>query len=160
MIRLIVAMDQRRGIAKNGYRPWSLPEDMAYFAKQTKSHGGNVLVGGITFRNDIKGKPLADRTTYLLTRDSKPIEGVRLVHDLDAWLAGLQQDVWILGGASVYQQIMERGKVDELYVTHINADLGCDQFFPEYAAKFHLQSQSDLRSQNGFDFTHAVYTRQ
>jgi dihydrofolate reductase len=159
MIRLIVAMDRQRGIAKNGSRPWSLTEDMAYFARQTKSHGGTVLVGGATFRGDLKGKALAERTTYLLTKDSQPIEGVQLVHDLGTWLAGLQRDIWVVGGGSVYQQIVDSNQADELYITQIDADFGCDQFFPEYEEKFRLHSQSEPHSQNGFRFTYNCYTK-
>jgi len=160
MIRLIVAMDRKRGIARHGSRPWDIPDDMAYFVEQTKSHGGVVLVGGTTFRNDLKGKPLAQRITYVLTKNNQPIHGVQLVHDLRRWFAGLgNQDVWVIGGANVYEQVMKADLADELYITQIDADLDCDQFFPEYEAKFHLDSQSEPHEQNGFHFTYSRYTR-
>jgi dihydrofolate reductase len=160
MIRLIVAMDQKRGIAKQGQTPWDIPNDMAYFVTHTKSYGGNILVGGTTFRNGLKNKPLAGRTTFLLTRSEQPIAGVQLVHDLTPWLVAMEkQDVWVIGGASVYEQILEQDKADELYITHIDADLDCDQFFPPYQSKFRLQSQSQPQEQNGFHYIFSVYVR-
>jgi dihydrofolate reductase len=160
MIRLIVAIDRKRGIAKHGYQPWYIPDDEAYFIRQSKSYGGNVLVGGTTFRDSFKSKPLSERTTYLLTRDEHPIDGVQSVHDLSTWLTSLKdQDIWVVGGASVYTQVIDAGLADELYITHIDADFGCDQFFPEYESKFHLSSQNEPSEQNGFHFTYARYTR-
>jgi len=160
MIRLIVAIDSKRGIAKHGFQPWYIPDDDAYFITQTKSRGGNVLVGGTTFRDSFKNKPLVERTTYLLTRNEQPIDGVELVHDLNTWLEGRgNKDVWVVGGSSVYQQVIDTGKADELYITQIEANFGCDQFFPEYEEKFRLISQSERRTQNGFHFTYNCYTK-
>lgn len=160
MIRLIVAMDNKRGIAKHGFQPWYIPDDDAYFIAQSKSHGGNVLVGGTTFRDSFKNKPLVERTTYLLTRNELSIDDVELVHDLNTWLEDLgDKDVWIAGGSSVYQQVIDAGKADELYITQIDADFGCDQFFPEYEEKFRLNSQSEPHTQNGFHFTYNYYTK-
>jgi dihydrofolate reductase len=159
MIRLIVAIDRKRGIAKHGYQPWYIPDDEAYFVRQSKSHGGQVLVGGTTYRDSFKNKPLEGRTTYLLTRDTHPIADVHLVHDLSSWLAQQHEDIWVVGGSSVYQQVIDAGQADELYITHIDADFACDQFFPEYESKFRLKSQSEPQTENGFTFTYATYQR-
>jgi dihydrofolate reductase len=160
MIRLIVAIDLKRGLARHGIMPWKIPEDEAYFTEQTKTHGGKVLTGGKTFRDTYKHGPLAGRTNYVLTRNKQPIKGVELVHDLNAWLdSKANEDIWVAGGADVFQQIIDAGKADELYITHIDADFGCDQFFPDYQAKFRLVKQSSVHSQNGFNFTYAVYAK-
>lgn len=159
MIRLIAAVDRKRGIAKHGYQPWAIPDDEAYFVTHSKSHGGQVLVGGTTYRDSFKSKPLEGRTTYLLTRNTQPIAGVQLVHDLSSWLTEQQQDIWVVGGSSVYQQVIDGGQADELYLTMIDADFACDQFFPEYESKFRLMSKSERRSENGFHFTYAIYRR-
>jgi dihydrofolate reductase len=160
MIRVLAALDRKRGIAKHGYQPWYIADDEAYFAKLSKAYGGNVLVGGITFRNALKSKPLAGRTTYLLTKNQQSINGVHLVHDLDAWLGTANnQDIWVIGGASVYEQIMAKNLADELYLTHIDADFNCDQFFPDYESKFHVHSHSEPKEQNGFRYIFSVYTK-
>lgn len=158
MNRLIVAIDRKRGLAKQGFQPWHIPEDEQFFTEQTKRYGGIALIGSTTFKT-FKG-PLADRQNYVLTRDKEPIEGVELVHDLNKFLKDFQdQDVWVIGGANVFSQVIEAGKADELYITHIEAEFGCNQFFPAYEANFTLAERSDLHEQNGFIFSFAKYTK-
>lgn len=158
MIRLIVAYDRQRGIAKQGFQPWKIPEDGTYFSQMTKSLGGNILVGSTTFKT-LKG-PLAGRTNYVLTSDKTPIDGVELVHDLSNFLKEYsQKDVWVVGGANVYGQVLELGLADELYITKIEADFGCNQFFPSFGDEFKLAEQSDLHEQNGFIFKYEVYSK-
>lgn len=160
MIRLIVAYDRQRGIAKHGYQPWSIPDDEAYFAAKTKSAGAEILVGSVTYKT-FDG-PLKDRKNYVLTRDKTAIEGVELVHDLEKFLKpyqGTGKDIWVVGGANVYGQALDMGLADEIYATAIAADFGCQQFFPEPGPEFQLISESDLHEQNGFIYTYQLYAK-
>lgn len=160
MIRLIAAVDRKLGIAKHGGLPWSIPEDENYFTTQTKTHGGNVLTGGTTFRNTYKGRPLVDRQNYILTHKDETIEGVTVVHDLNKLLDEFKNDeLWVAGGAEVFKEIMDAGRADELYLTHIDADFGCDQFFPQYEGAFKKVEESEIREQNGFQFVYVKYVR-
>jgi dihydrofolate reductase len=159
MIRLIAAIDRRRGLAKHGFLPWYIPEDERYFTDQTKTHGGNVLTGGTTYRNTYHG-PLTGRQNYILTHDTTPIEGVTLVHDLAEFLRGFRdKDLWVAGGAQVFAAVIAAGQADELFLTHIAADFGCDQFFPEYEHAFKLADESEPHEQNGFRFRYARYVK-
>lgn len=158
MNRLIVAIDRKRGLAKSGIFPWYIPEDEAYYDAQTRKYGGNVLMGSTTYAT-LDG-PMPDRQNYVLTHDKTPIESVELVHNLDKFLKDFQdKDLWIIGGANVFTQVVQMGKADELYITHIEADFNCNQFFPEHEKEFTLAEQSDLHEQNGFIFTYARYVR-
>jgi dihydrofolate reductase len=154
MIRHIVAIDQANGLAKNGGMPWSIPEDEQYFTDHTKTHG-IVLTGMGTYKTF--NEPLRDRTNYVLTHQTESIPGATLVHDLDAFFAGMSEDVWVIGGAEVFKQTLD--KADELYITRIEATFGCDRFFPEFLSGFTLTSQSELRTQNGFLFRYEIYRR-
>lgn len=160
MIRLIAAIDRKRGIAKGGRMPWRLPEDERYFTRMTKTHGGNVLSGGVTFREGYGGKPLTGRHNYILTRRPDPIPGATVVHDLPALLEEFKdKDLWVAGGSEVYAEIMKAGKADELYLTVIDADFDCDRFFPEYEQDFKLAEESPSREENGLKFRYARYVR-
>lgn len=162
MIRLIAAIDRKRGIGKHGGLPWSIPEDAKFFTDQTKTHGGHVLTGAATWHGTYHDKPLADRHNYLVTHDTKPVKGAELVNDLPKFLRDFQdsgKDLWISGGAGVFEQVMELGYADELYLTHIDADFGCDRFFPEYEKDFKLVERSKPREQNGFHFYYTTYTK-
>lgn len=157
MIRIIVAIDQQRGIAKHGYQPWHIPEDVVYFNAQTKLYGAQVLMGSTTFKT--LSEPLAGRTNYVLTGHHEPIEGTELVHELEEFLSQANEDIWVIGGAKVYQQVIDAGLADELYVTRIAADFGCDQFFPEYEALYDLRDRGEQRQENGFTFTYDVFVK-
>lgn len=158
MIRLIAAIDRNRGIGKNGGQPWYIPEDEAYFAQQTKSHGGHVLVGSTTFKT-FHG-PLADRQNYVLTRSKDTVDGAELVHDLEKFLDHFQDsDLWVIGGADVFSQVIGLERADELYLTKIEADFGCQQFFPPYEDRFSLVGEGELQEQNGFIFSYHRYAK-
>jgi len=158
MIRFIAAIDRKRGIAKHGGLPWYIPEDEKYFTAQTKTFGAHVLTGGKTFRDTYRSRPLAKRTNYILTRHDDHIPGAIVVHDLATLLDEFKdKDLWVAGGAEVFEQIMDMDRADELYITHIDADFGCDQSFPEFEDKFKKIEESEVREQNGFRFTYAKY---
>lgn len=160
MIRMIVAMDRKQGIAKNGFQPWSIPGDEAYFSDMTKRYGGKILTGSTTFKLALK-QPLVDRENFVLTHEQTPLEGVTLVHDLEKFLHDLgDQDLWVIGGANVYAQVLEMNKADELYITAIEADFGCTQFFPPVPENFKHIEQSDLHEQNGFIYTYNVFKKE
>lgn len=160
MIRLIAAIDSKRGIAKKGAMPWKIPEDERYFTRQTKTYGGHVLTGASTFWTGYHGKALVNRHNYVLTRKKVNIPGATVVHDLGKLLGEFKnKDLWVAGGAEVFAEVMAAGKADELYLTHIDADFDCDQFFPEYEQAFKPARQSKPHTQNGLTFTYAVYSK-
>lgn len=160
MIRLIAAIDRKQGIAKQNVIPWHIPEDQAFFDSETKKHGGHVLTGGVTFRVTYDGKPLADRQNYILTHETQPIKGARVINDLAEFLLEFHdKDLWVSGGAAVFRGVMETGYGDELLLTHVDADFGCDRFFPPYEEAFRLVEQGESREQNGFRFTYSRYAK-
>jgi len=155
MIRHIVALDTKRGIAKDGEQPWHLPTDSQYFRDQTKLYSGVVLMGRKTF--EVMGAALPDRQNYVLTRDERfTADNVRVVHDLDAFMA-THKDVWIIGGANVYEKTIHLA--DELYITEIDEDFACDQFYPAYDS-FIARKSGPLQTENGISFRYKVYVPQ
>ncbi len=156
MIRLISAIDRKRGIAKGGVQPWCIPSDERYFYEQTTKNGGVILMGQKTF--EAIGHPLKERQNFVLTRQERTGEGITYVQDLDKFFNEQKSDVWIIGGESLFAQGIV--VADELYLTSIEADFGCDQFFPEYEHVFDLQETSELHTDNGFIFCYKVYKKQ
>jgi dihydrofolate reductase len=160
MIRLIAAIDRQKGIAKQGVQPWKIPEDEDYFKNQTSSLGGKVLTGSTTFKTAYGNHPLEGRQNFILTHSTEPIEGAVVVNDLMDFLnQNKGQDIWVAGGANVYKQLIENNCADELYLTFIDADFGCDQFFPDFEDKFDLEKQGELQEQNGFNFRYNLYVK-
>jgi dihydrofolate reductase len=153
MIRLIAIVDQKLGMAKNGQQMVAIPADEARFGEQTKQYGGNVLMGQRTF--SVIGHPLPDRQNFVASHDQLP-EGVTTVSDIVPFVKTFSNDLWVIGGASIFQQTIDLA--DELYLTEVEADFQCDQFFPEHP-QFELKERSEKQHQNGLDFYYAVYKR-
>jgi|SRR5579884_1384482 len=159
MIRLIAAVDRELGIAKGGIMPWKIPDDEQYFTNQTKSHGGYVLSGRVTFEQAYKGRPLVDRHNFILSRSARAITDAEVINDLEAFLSNFSKDLWVAGGAEVFAAVIKLNKADELYLTHIDALFGCDRFFPAYSQSFEQIEKSELKQQNGFNFYYGHYLK-
>lgn len=154
MIRAIAAIDDRRGIAANGGIPWNIPEDSTYFREQTET--GIVLMGKDTY--DEFAQPLPNRRNVVASRHLQTVrEGFELVHDVPGFLQQTQDDIWVIGGAGLYESTLEF--CDELYLTHIAGDYNCDRFFPDYILMFSLKNQSAEQSSGEYRFIFASYER-
>lgn len=134
ILSVIVAMAHNRVIGLNNQMPWHLPADLAWFKKNTLNKP--VIMGRKTFESI--GRPLPNRHNIVISRqiessDNK-ISNVSWVKSIDEAisLAQAQQpdEVFILGGGNIYQQVLPL--IDRLYLTHIDAELQGDTYFPDY----------------------------
>lgn len=151
MFSLIAAVAKNNCIGIKNKIPWNIPEDFQYFKKTTL--GKTCLMGQATFESILGylGKPLPGRQTVVLSRDSnfKAPEGVRVYDDLNKAFEELKsEDVFICGGASIYQQTINR--VDTLYITHIDMEVDGDVFFPEINKN--IWQESWREEHQGFSF--------
>jgi dihydrofolate reductase len=121
VIRLIAAIDSRRGIANDTGIPWSLPGDTAYFHQKTTV---GVIVMGWTTYNEF-ASPLHRRENAVLTTRSEPLRaGFRPVGSLDELAAEHpREDIWVIGGAAVYADTIR--EADELLLTQVVGDFHC-----------------------------------
>lgn len=129
---LIAAVAENNCIGKDNKIPWNIPEDFQYFRKMTL--GKTCLMGTATYESILGyiGKPLPGRQTVVLTskKDYSVPAGVRIFYSLDEAFKQLKnEDVFVCGGASIYQQTINR--VDTLYITRIHQSPDGDTFFPE-----------------------------
>lgn len=133
-VTLVVAMGANRVIGVDGALPWRLPEDLAHFKRLTLGHP--IVMGRATY--DSIGRPLPGRTTVVLTRDpawspGEGVEGVVVAGSLDDALqraAALDDEVFLVGGAQVYAEALERDLVDVLSMTRVAASPDGDAWFP------------------------------
>ena len=89
-MNLIVAVDEKWGIGRNGGLLTHLPGDMKYFRETTR--GKVVVMGRKTLESFPDGKPLKNRVNIVLTgnRDYCP-GGVTVCHDAGQVLEALKQ---------------------------------------------------------------------
>ena len=128
MVNMILARARNGVIGDKGSIPWHLPEDMAFFRRVT---WGNVVIMGRKTYESI-GKPLPHRTNFVVTHQHNyPVpKGVMCFESLwDAIRVGEPiADVFIIGGAQIYEQALPFAKV--IYLTEIDADFEGDATFP------------------------------
>ena len=146
--KLIAAMCSNGGIGYKGQLPWPhCKTDMAHFAKRTTGAGNNAVIMGKTTWDSIPVRPLRRRANLILSSQSKPLIATALEHwftsmpDLFAHLESAKYDeVWIIGGASIYEQFLTMHKngeilIDEMCITTMEGTHECDTFFPIYGTR-------------------------
>lgn len=153
MIRLIAAIDSKHGLARGGAIPWDIADDRSFFREQTTSKGGVILMGKQTF--DTIGHPLKNRRNIILSNKLMAMPGAEIVNNLS--ILNTLRDVWVIGGEAVFKQTIDLA--DELYLTHVDDDFNCDQFFPSYTEKFLQKWRSDTKMLNNVKFWYEVLTR-
>jgi dihydrofolate reductase len=132
-VSLIVAMDQERGIGKDGRVPWHLSADLRRFKALTMGH--HLIVGRKTWVSI--GRPLPGRKLVIVTRSrsyqSQDCPECAVVHSLEAALELARQagevEAFIGGGGEIYAQALPLA--DRIYLTQVHTRAGCDVFFPE-----------------------------
>lgn len=143
--KLIAAVCSDGGIGCNGQLPWPhCKADMAHFAKRTTGAGNNAVVMGKKTWDSIPARPLRRRANLILSSQPHPTHPThpepehwfRTVPDLFAHLEAAKYDeVWIIGGASIYEQFLAMHaigeiNIDEMCVTTMEGAYECDTFFP------------------------------
>jgi dihydrofolate reductase len=148
MIRLIAAIDSRRGIATDAGIPWKLPGDSAYFREKTAD--GLIVMGRATY--DEFAAPLHGRENYVLSTTTAPLRtGFQVIADLQQLGAAHPgEDIWVIGGATVYRETIT--EADELLLTQVLKNFHCTKFFPPYEADFELESQSVDHQEAGLTY--------
>ncbi len=161
-ISLIVAASNNNCIGVNNKLPWKLSNDLKYFKKLTTNHC--IIMGRNTF--DSIGKPLPNRVNIVLSKNANlKINDVVIRKSLEDAIAycqrWLQQEIFIIGGDSVYQQSI--ALADKIYLTRVATIIeNGDAFFPELDAKaWSLASAEafDKDEKNEFDHIFEVYVK-
>ena len=129
---MIAAIGHGRELGAGNSLMWNIPEDMKFFRETTR--GYTVIMGRLTYQSI--GRPLPKRRNIIISRDLgfRP-EGTEVFGSVEEALnaASGEEKVFIIGGASVYRQVLGLGAADEMILTEIDADFpGADVFFPEF----------------------------
>ena len=122
---LIAAMDENRGLGKNGKMAWYVPEDLAFFKEMTL--GKVVVMGRVTYEGI--GHPLVNRKVIVVTSDRtyhpKDVEVCNRIEEVMQYPCG---ELWIAGGSQIYQETIDC--VDEMYLTRVVGKYPVDVYFP------------------------------
>ena len=161
MIITILCVDNKWGIGRKNGLLFSLSKDMKFFRET--SFGHVVALGENTLLSFPNAKPLKNREHIVLSQDeTHNYEGVINVHDFNEFLKtiknrSLNEDVYIIGGASIYRQTLPY--VDKILLTKVEADGNAELFFPNLDAdpNFVLEQESEVVEDNGYNIKFCTY---
>ena len=156
-IIMIAAVGKNLELGKNNNLIWHLKEDLTFFKNTTMNH--KIVMGYNTFQS--LPKLLPGRTHLVITHRDLNINKVSVYHnetDLFNYLKSLKEDVYIIGGATIYKLMLD--KADELLLTEIDAeDKYADAYFPAFnKEEYEREVISELEEQN-IKFKHVRYRR-
>ena len=132
-INIIAAVARNKAIGYQNKLIYWLPNDLKRFKALTTGH--TIIMGRRTFDSLPKGA-LPNRRNIVLSRNaSLQLSGAEVFPSLQAALSACQpdEDVYIIGGASVYAEafpLAQRLCLTEVQAVPVEADV----FFPEFNA--------------------------
>jgi dihydrofolate reductase len=160
-INLIWAEAADRVIGMDGAVPWHVPEDMRRFKELTM--GSTVVMGRLTWESlPEKFRPLPGRRNVVVTRQaSYEASGAEVASSLEQALERADGDVWVIGGASVYEQALPIA--DRVVRTRIHVQVEGDTHAPEVGPEWTMvgrDPESGLhKSETGVEYCVATFVR-
>lgn len=115
MVKMILCCDMIGNIGKNNDLLFKMKEDMKFFKQMTTN---NIVIMGYNTWLSLGEKPLPNRVNIVMT--DKTIKNIQTETDLLKVINDYRkypQDIYIIGGAFVYNQALELDLIDEILIT-------------------------------------------
>ena len=159
MISIIVAVSDDWGIGKDNELLWHIPEDLRRFKNLTI--GKCIIMGKKTWES-LPKRPLPGRKNIVLTDvPHECIDCSITAYSIDDALSkcGNEEEVFVIGGGSVYRQFMKIA--DRLYITHVHRRAAADVYFPRIDMRsWKIVEKEDFPKDNAHPpYTYVVYER-
>jgi dihydrofolate reductase len=160
MISIIVAVSEDWGIGKDNELLWHISEDLKRFKKLTS---GNAVIMGKKTWESLPRRPLPGRKNIVVTDDpNESIENSVTAYSIDDALdkCGPAEEIFIIGGGSIYRQFMPIA--DRLFITHVHKKAPADIFFPEIdRSVWEIIEKEEFKTDesNNIPYTYTIYER-
>lgn len=160
-ISIVAAVANNHVIGAENKLLWHLPADLKHFKTLTMGH--TIIMGRKTFESI--GKPLPGRRTIVVSRRQDYIApGCEVAHSVEQALilAKNQKEVFVVGGAEIYNQTINLPQTQKLFITRVFALFEGDAFFPPVDPnRWKLIDRNDYKAdkQNPINHTYLTYRR-
>ncbi len=161
-MNLIVAVDKNWAIGNSGRLLVSIPNDHKMFREETT--GKVIVLGRKTLETFPGGLPLKNRTNIILSHDADYwVKDAVVVHSIEALLDELKkylsENIYIIGGDSVYRQMLPYCNV--AHVTKIDHAFDADAYFPDLAQmpEWTKTAESEEQTYFNLEYTFQKYER-
>jgi len=153
---MIAAVGKNLELGRNNDLIWHFKEDMQFFRQETM--GKPIVMGMKTLESLPKLLP-GRKHIVLTTKNPLLPEEVSIVHSIDQLLEFVRDypEVMVIGGASVYKQLLEYS--NKLILTEIDAEAEADVFFPSFDKADWESTVVGENEENHIKYKHLVYTR-
>lgn len=159
-MKLIVAVDEKWGIGKNGDLLLSIPDDMMYYRTTTR---GKVVVMGYTTLLSLPGsKPAPGRLNLVLAdQEGLRIPGAVVCGSMEQLLSLIgcfhPDDVFDVGGGSMYRQLLPY--CSDAHITKMRFDGEADTFIPnlDELDGWYVADESQLKDHEGLKYSFVIY---
>jgi len=156
-INLIAAIGKNNELGKNNDLIWKLKADMKFFKETTMGHP--IVMGRKTFES--LPKVLPGRKNIVISRNeilNEEIELYKSIRDFLIKYKDYNKDVFIIGGASIYEQFIDLAT--KMYLTEINGfDSSADVYFPKFNKEEWEKEIIKENEENNIEFKHVLYKR-
>ena len=155
-ITLIAAVGKNLELGINNTLIWSIPEDLKFFRDNTM---GKTIVMGMNTLNSLP-KLLPNRRHVVLTRKNIEIDSCIIVHSIEellTYIESLDEEIMIIGGAQIYNQMIEYA--NKMLLTEIDDSCDADVYFPSFSMEDFDREVISEHEYNNIDYSHVVYTR-
>lgn len=155
----IVVVDRTWAIGRDGDLLFSLPTDMKRFRALTL--GGTVILGRKTLESFPGGRPLPKRRNLVVSRrQDLPQAGYTVFPSPQAAADACQEveDVWVIGGGSIYAALLPR--CQRVFLTRVDGEAaGADTFFPDLDAlpNWTVEHLGETVRENGMTYQFIEY---
>ena len=174
---IVAATSNTHAIGRKGDLPWKLKEEMQYFRDLTSTTSDEnktncVIMGRKTYESiPAKFRPLPNRLNIILSKNAsirevlKIPENVLIADSLESALNLLEptsstyDQVFIIGGGSVYREAMRSIRCSKIYLTEVNIDIpDADTFFPDIPEdKYQITYRSPMKIEDGISYYFTEY---
>lgn len=160
-MNMIVAADKNWAIGKDQSLLVVIPADHKSFRNMTL--GKTVIMGRKTLESLPGGRPLELRSNIVLTHNPDyHIKGAAVVHSLPElfhMLGKEQEDAYVIGGGTVYEQLLPY--CDVVHVTRIDHAYEADTYFPnlDQMEGWEITAESEEQTYFDLEYTYVKYER-
>lgn len=156
-LTIIAAIGKNNELGYKNDLIWHLPDDLKFFKEKTT--GKTIVMGYNTFLS--LPKLLPNRKHIVLSSDKLDIKDVTSfnnLEDLIKFIKEIEEEVFIIGGASIYKQFI--CLVDKMYLTEVESEFKeADVYFPEFNKDEWERIELLENENNNIRFKHIEYRK-
>ncbi len=156
MISIIAAIGKNNELGKDNNLIWHIKGDLVHFKELTMYK--KIVMGASTYKS--LPKKLAGREYIILSKSLKNIDDAEVYQDFDellTYLNTLDEEIMVIGGASIYKLFLPYAEV--LYLTEIEAEAEADVYFPEFDQSKYTKTLSEENVEDNIKYKFVTYVR-